>query len=920
MKKIYTAILCCLFISLSYGQKETANWFFGQFAGLNFANRTPVAQTGAINTLEGCASISNEKGALLFYTDGTTIWNRNHVAMPNGTGLFGQRSSTQAAIIVPKPESKNIYYVFTVNRAEYVEINEVKHGINFSIVDMNLDNGKGDVIQGSKNIHLVTYDANDAEQKEWQSSEKIAATLHYDGVSYWILTYFVDTFYAFKLDENGLNQEPVKTVVNDVVPIVVSRSTTTLVNLTSIGYLKISPNGKKIAIAHSFTGQSSTSGRVFLYDFDTETGKTSTNGTRLISSTYPYGVEFSPKSRKLYVSTNNYVTNRGVSYFEGSNVYQFNLESASILNSKVEIHSSSTLLAGALQLALDGKIYRAKRKVDTQQGESSLAAITKPELDGAEASYVNNAVSLASGSYSNYGLPPFISSSFILTFDYEFTCIGDETHFFITSEDPYDTLVWDFGDGTTSTDPEPYHRYANPGEYEVTLTTTFNGFEAKPLVKKLEIVGKIEVASPYTFTECDVDENSADGLTTFNLQLANDPISMGMGDEVDVFYYKDLTTLENDSLNISALPNFYTNSIPNEPVLAKVIKTGSDCYSVADVILNAAKTIEFTAATFTGCNQGDETATFDLASRKAGIIADLGVDPNTQVTFHGSRNDASLGYEPLDDVYTGSPSKIHIRLENNNICSGIGDMDLEMSTLPDINLDEQMDVCADLFPIKINGGVHLSERQNYTFEWLNGEQGYELAVSEPGDYYVTITDKNSLCSLVRSIEINAVDSPVVRSIDLHENPETTRATVLLENEGDFDYALNSSNGPFQQEPVFDDLPPGSYSVFIRDRQNCQIVEKKFFIFGFLKFFTPNNDGVADVWEVQGLNPVDFEYSDIKIFNRYGKLVAMIPPDGYWDGTYNGKTLPSDDYWFTVTVTDPENITTTYIKHFSLLRN
>jgi gliding motility-associated-like protein len=225
-----------------------------------------------------------------------------------------------------------------------------------------------------------------------------------------------------------------------------------------------------------------------------------------------------------------------------------------------------------------------------------------------------------------------------------------------------------------------------------------------------------------------------------------------------------------------------------------------------------------------------------------------------------------------------------------------------------------------LFPLKINGGVDLSERQNYTYEWLSGEQGYELTVNEPGDYYVTITDKNSLCSLVRSIKIDAVENPVVRSIDLRDNPQTTTATVLLENEGDFDYALNSRFGPYQTEPVFDELPPGSYSVFVRDRKNCNIVEKKFFIFGFLKFFTPNNDGDTDVWEVKGLNPIDFEYSDIQIFNKFGKLIASIPPDGYWDGTYNGKNLPSDDYWFSVTVTDVDKISTTYIKHFSLIRN
>lgn len=921
MKKIFTSIVFILIFSFSYGQKETAHWFFGQYAGIDFSSRTPVAQKGSLNTLEGCASISTDRGALLFYTDGNTIWDKNHEIMPNGTGLYGQVSSTQAAIIVPKPESDNIYYVFTVSRAEYVDLFEIKRGINYSIVDMNLNNGKGDVIAGSKNIHLNTYNKNDAEQERWKSSEKIAATLHNDGVSYWVLTFFVDTYFAFKLGVNGLEEKPVTTKVSDGVPIVVSQSSTTLVNLSSLGYLKISPNGKKIGIAHSFTSQSSSSGQVFVYDFDTETGKTSPSGTRILTGTYPYGVEFSPKSKKLYVSTNNYVINRGVSLFQGSNLYQYDLESPSILGTKTEIHNSTTLLAGALQLALDGKIYRAKNKAGTDIGESSLGAIMKPELKGAASNYVETAVELYQGTFSNYGLPPFISSAFILTFDYEFTCLGDETHFFITSDDPYDTVLWEFGDGTTSTEIEPYHQYAQPGEYEAILTTTYNGFENKPLKKKVEIIGTIDVLStPYTFIECDTDLYPEDGITKFNLQLANDAISLGKESEVDVYYYKDLATLENDTLNSKALPFLYQNTMPNEPILAKVVRSGSDCYNVAKLILRATKTFEFVAEKMIGCNQGDGTAKFDLAYQTPFIVSDLGLPAGTTASFHKSKDLASIGHEPYPLEYNGAPGTIFIRLMNDNICSGIGEIELDMPILPRINQDELLKVCASSFPYRINAGVDSFDRDNYSYDWLSGEQTYEIEASGEGEYHLTITDKETLCSIVKSITINTVTAPVVKNIELEDDGVRHRATVLLDSEGEFEYALKNPFGPYQREPVFNNLAPGSYSVFVRDRDNCEVVEKKFFIFGFPKFFSPNSDGDADVWEVKGLNPVDFEYSDIQIFNRFGKLLASIPPNGHWDGTYNGRVLPSDDYWFTITVTDPEDITTTYIKHFSLINN
>jgi len=919
LKNAFLSILFLFFFGFSYGQKETANWFFGEYAGLNFNSKTPVAQVGKLATREGCAAISNDRGALLFYTDGSTIWNRNHGVMPNGTDLFGNNSSTQSAIIIPKPEEKNIYYVFTVDQAEKVNGNQGQKGLNYSIIDMNLDNGNGDVVDGTKNTHLITYDTGDSKQSDWKCSEKIAATLHGDDTAYWVLTYFVDTFYAFKIDENGLSDAPIKSKVNNRIPIVEWQDESFLTNVSAVGYLKISPNGEKIGIAHSFTAQNGISGKAFLYDFDNITGMVSPAGTQLIAGTYPYGIEFSPKSRKLYITTSNYVTKRGQESFEGSNLYQFNVEAPNVLGTKVEISKSGTLFAGALQLALNGKIYRAKSSAGG--GESSLAVINRPELEGKAVNYDSNGARLAGNTFSGYGLPPFVSSAFILTFDFEFTCIGDETHFFITSDDPYDSLVWDFGDGTTSTEIEPYHRYAEPGEYEVKLTTTYNAFKNKPLKKKVEIIGQVEVlAQPYNLIECDVDDNPEDGITTFNLQMANDPISLGRGNEVDVYYYKDPISLANDTLNIKSLPNFYQNIMPDEPLLAKVIISGADCYNIADVVLKATKTIDFEVDKLFGCNQGDGTALFDLAAEKEGIINDLDLLPTTKISFHRLKDHAAMGYEPLDENHVGSPSTVFIRLENNNICSGIGKIELDLPILPKINLDEEYFICATMYPYKIDGEVDSSERQNYTYEWLNGESTYQIEAQTEGEYYLTITDKKTLCSLVKSIKINTISIPIIKEIELKEEFGSHSATALLQEEGDFEYSLENPLGPYQDNPSFTDLKPGSYSLYARDRWKCNLTEKKFFIFGFPKFFTPNSDGEADVWEVQGLNPVDFKYSDIQIFNRYGKLVAAIPANGHWDGTYNGKMLPSDDYWFRITVTDPDNISTTYIKHFSLLRN
>ena len=114
---LFIVILWAVAFSAS-AQKQAANWYFGENAGLQFDldnKRVNVVRDGQLNTREGCASISDDRGNLLFYTDGVTIWNKNHDIMPNGTGLHGDSSSAQSGIIVPNPEDPNIYYVFTVD-------------------------------------------------------------------------------------------------------------------------------------------------------------------------------------------------------------------------------------------------------------------------------------------------------------------------------------------------------------------------------------------------------------------------------------------------------------------------------------------------------------------------------------------------------------------------------------------------------------------------------------------------------------------------------------------------------------------------------------------------------------------------------------------------------------------------------------
>ena len=239
----FTAVLC-LFITLlpikASCQKQANVWYFGDHAGLDFKTGSPVAlSNGALKTDEGCASISDTAGNILFYTDGITVYNKKDTSMPNGTGLNGHSSSTQSSIIIPVPGNDSIFYIFTTDAQGGA------NGCEYSRVNMHKNGGHGDVI--SKNKMLFT-----------PSAEKITAIRNNNGSDIWVIghKHNTDTFYTYKIDNKGINSSVVKSKSGS------SYSTKSGV----IGYMKASPDGKKLALAISSTNT------VEVFDFDDKSG------------------------------------------------------------------------------------------------------------------------------------------------------------------------------------------------------------------------------------------------------------------------------------------------------------------------------------------------------------------------------------------------------------------------------------------------------------------------------------------------------------------------------------------------------------------------------------------------------------------------------------------------------------------------
>lgn len=449
MKPLSTLILL-IFPVFLFSQRAD-NWVFGNYAQVSFSTGIPLAgPLSAMYQLEGCSSISDQNGRLQFYSNGISVWSANHAIMPNGTGLWGNWSSTQSSMIVPFQQDAARYYVFTVDALFGT------HGLCYSVVNMNLNNGLGDI--EIKNVQLTAF-----------VMEKVTCVNHCNGKDVWVITrdYRNNDMLAYLVTSAGIQ------------PPVVSNTGSTFNH--SIGYLKVSPNGSKIADANLFQS-------LELFDFNASTGQVS--GRKVLMKSpgqTPYGAEFSPDSRLLYVTN---------SLQAGLNSYRHSLcQFTSLDSTETKIRSTITELdsvyfpyfgyLNALQLGPDGKVYMSST------GNYHVAVIQDPNRTGTNCNYSRNGPLLTNGANCLAGLPDFNQSYVKGSFNFTTLCDSTLTYFRYSPSSDVQSVKWDFDDPVSgaanfSTLDSPQHIFSVPGVYTVKLVT-YQSCRNDTFIKKVTI-------------------------------------------------------------------------------------------------------------------------------------------------------------------------------------------------------------------------------------------------------------------------------------------------------------------------------------------------------------------------------------------------------------------------------------------------
>ena len=381
--------------SMSFSQSQAMVWYFGDMAGVDFNSGTPVSlDNGNMIAKAGCAAISDKQGRLQFYTNGMQVFNRMGNIMANGDSLYGSQYLNQNSIIIPKPLSDSVYYLFTINNHDSLM------RFTYSLINMKLNAGLGAITLLNK--PLVS-----------EVVEKIAAVQHCNGRDYWIVIHNQDLQYiAYLLTNDSITKQVI--------------STGGLGVKADIGYLKISPAGDKLVMPLN-------NGDVLaeVCDFDNKTGIISNPYFlhRKNPDTYCFGFEFSPDGNRLYMTTG------GKSF----KLWQFDLRfPEQIDNSAVEIASGNNF---AMQLAPDNKIYIAR------ENSPFLNVINNPDKQGKACDYVQKGFKLNHGQCYK-GLPNFVQSWFYkASFDANKTCFGDTSVLTFNHNQNIDSTLWSFSPG-----------------------------------------------------------------------------------------------------------------------------------------------------------------------------------------------------------------------------------------------------------------------------------------------------------------------------------------------------------------------------------------------------------------------------------------------------------------------------------------
>lgn len=908
MKKNILLFLLFIFPNLLISQMQASHWLFGKKVHIEFPfgdsnpnlNLPPSkinSENTIVNQIEGSSSISDVNGNLLLYTNGVNVYNRFHEKI-NINNTKGSLTSTQSSIFIPYPGKYNQYILFTINQFDLIaprnDISGLDFGLYYYIIDLNKNNGHGELIIPNNNRLLRN------------TEQKLHATFHNNKKDIWVITHFEGNFYAYLVTKDGIQNPILSNSENYIDP----KTYTS----TSKGFLKISPLGNKIGFTQLNNTDLSTlesifpypnemlndgfkfysflrnnpeyPGQVSLYDFNNTTGLIS-NKNLFRFKINAYGLEFSPDGKFLYHQYNEYSSDSETPPINA--ILQSSTQNIDDYNTLISIEQP--LNNFFLQLSVNGKIYNPVNS-------NELSVIDKPKNLVNTADYlfkdkkINNLSTLTMGGIN------FISDylkeeiKILNTFDGLNACVNTELKFWVNNNENIITINWDFGNGVFSDEKIPSYTYTKPGVYNIICT--INGIVFN---KKIQIHDYINLPN-YTIKACDTNN---DGIVSYNL---NKFISF-LGENAA---YLSFHKTKNDAeLNINSIENLIIESTSNiNSLWARIINIGG-CISFTEIKfeINKSEIID------------DEKNICLLYSNDTFILTKENIQSlySEPIKIYSNSNDADAYKNeittPLIINDTQETITLYIKAEKVTECDSLYKVIFNLNKPIIITLEDKF-IC----PYEGEANYEIpfdSEISDISWrdEFNNTiSKSNNISINDEGKYSVTIINKNG-CQYTNNFQVK-------RSSILEFDYKIENSTLILkypDNINNYSFSIDEGIS-WNSGNRYSNLPLGNYDLWIKELNNneCIVAKIKIFNNSLINFFSPNNDGKNDNWSINGFEK--YKWIDIRIYNRLGKILinkTINNSNILWDGKVNNLIQPSGSYWYEITTSNNER----YMGHLLL---
>ncbi len=444
-------------------------------------------------------------------------------------------------------------------------------------------------------------------------------------------------------------------------------------------------------------------------------------------------------------------------------------------------------------------------------------------------------------------------------------------------------------------------------------------------VEKLPVITPIPAT---VFRNCDDDH---DGVFAFNTSLLESQLVNGQPLHNFIFFYFD----ENNNPLPSPLPHPFIT--PTQSITVRITNavtaapdgpceiTTSIQFTVDDLPELFPVSIPPVCDDETDPMLADGKVPFDTSGIEQSLLG-----PQTGIVLSYFDSNNQFLFHQLPNPFMSPTQNIKVIAENpiNTNCIANATLSFVVHPVPQIDTNAngavQEILCTDdsTSQVILNAGVlQAANIPLYTYQWYHNNNSipsansYSLTVTTPGTYSVEVSNTFS-CIRTRTIEVKPSNIAIIENITINELSDNNTVIIYSSGYGDYVYSITGTEGPFQESNIFEHIIGGIYTIAVKDKNGCGIATETIAVLGAPKFFTPNGDGHNDTWNIRGVSHQFNKNSNIYIFDRYGKLLKQLSTVGSgWDGTYNGKPMPADDYWYTIYFEDGRTVK----GHFTLKR-